>query len=341
MTRIVRYAMLPALLSCAAHAQIGNRCNLTSDMDYLTVSTWTMVGVRSRTYVAGPDWFAGGGELALRIADRASLQEGKEWLRLPDETPAYCEVTMQAEDLPSDIFVEHTYRHEIYVFSLPKDRWIHERDQGVAGYLQELDRFYDPEFSRVTVSVKVNQGARLWLTDYYADLMREIEALEELLAEEMDEGAPAPAIAGGENHYLSVATSPPPGFRFDSGEQGYFGIGWHTESHHDAGITAVGQCKRQGGRNCSFNASSTSLRGGCVGLALATWRDRDMHAERTYVVTSSSFRDLIARDLRSSCESTAFSGKYEDTVVENSCEIVRVVCAGEPIPAVSTSTPAS
>ena len=265
-------------------------------------------------------------------------------MRLPDETPAYCEVTLQAEDLPDewDIFVENTYRHEIYVFSLPKDRWIHERNQGVAGYLRELDQFYDPEFSRVTVSVRVNQAARLWLTDYYARLTREIEELDAQLMEELGEGgAPAPGTAGDEDHYLSVATSPPPGFRFDPGEQGYFGIGWHMESHHDAGMTAVDECRRQGGGQCHFNASSTSLRGGCIGLAMATWRDRDMDAERTYVVTSSSFRDLIARDLRSGCEGDIFSGKYEDTVVEHSCEIVRIVCAGDTIPAAGTSTPAS
>ena len=78
MTRIVRYALLPALLGCAAHAQIGGRCNLAPGMDYLMVSTWAMDGgVQSRTYVAGPDWFPGGGELALRIADHARCKRAR------------------------------------------------------------------------------------------------------------------------------------------------------------------------------------------------------------------------------------------------------------------------
>ena len=141
-----------------------------------------------------------------------------------------------------------------------------------------------------------------------------------------------------ENHYLAVATSPPAGWRIEAGESGHFGIGWHAESHHDAGMSAARECRDQGGGSaCSFNASGTSLRGGCVGLAMASWRDRDKEPERTYVATSSSFRDLIARDLRAGCGSTAFSGKHEDTVVEHSCEIVRIMCAGDGISADRTS----
>ena len=71
---------------------------------------------------------------------------------------------------------------------------------------------------------------------------------------------------------------------------------------------------------------------------MASWRDRDEDPERTYVVTSSSFRNLIARDLRSGCRNAAFGGKYEDTVVEHSCDIVRIMCAGDVVPA--TVTPA-
>ena len=103
--------------------------------------------------------------MAMRIADHASLQEGKEW-RLPAGTPAYCEATVQAQELPSGIFAEATFRREIHIFSLPKDRWIHDRNEGVAGYLREVDRFYDPEFNRVTVSVRVNGAARSWLADH-------------------------------------------------------------------------------------------------------------------------------------------------------------------------------
>ena len=151
---------------------------------------------------------------------------------------------------------------------------------------------------------------------------------------------PSPALYGGTgdaDHYLAVATSPPAGWRIDPGEPGYFGLGWHTESHHDAGMTAVAECREQGGGSiCSFNASGTSLRGGCVGVAMAKWRDRDKDLERTYVVTSSSFRDLIARDLRSGCERNIFAGKYENTVVDHSCEIVRVMCAGDIVPAIVT-----
>ena len=71
-------------------------------------------------------------------------------------------------------------------------------------------------------------------------------------------------------------------------------------------------------------------------LALATWRDRDKDDERTYVVTRSSFRDLIAGDLRSGCRATAFGGKHEDTVVEYACDILRVMCSGDVVPAVGT-----
>ena len=323
MTRTVRYALLSALLGCAAHAQIeqiAGGCKLTPDMDYLMVSTWTMDGgVQSRTYVAGPDWIASGGELALRIADHASLQEGKAWWGLPAETPAYCEVTLQAVDLPDewDLFAENSYRDEIYVFGLPKDRWPHQRNDGVAGYLRALDRFYDPEFSRVTVSVRLNQAAHTWLVDYYTRLERELEILEERsahmedqVAETSEEDTPAIHIVAGEDHFLAVATAPPAGWRIEASEPGYFGFGWHIGSHHDAGTTAVDECRRQGGGSaCSFNADGTSMRGGCVGLAMAKWRDRDEDSERSYVVRSSSFRDLMTRDLRSGCRSTAFGGR--------------------------------
>ena len=74
---------------------------------------------------------------------------------------------------------------------------------------------------------------------------------------------------------------------------------WHTESHHDAGKTAEAECRKRGGGGfCSFNASGTSPRGGCAGLAMAKWRDRDKDPKRTYVVASSSFRNVISRSLR-------------------------------------------
>ena len=142
------------------------------------------------------------------------------------------------------------------------------------------------------------------------------------------DGAHVAATVGDGNDYLAVATSPPPGIRFDSGKQGHFGIGWHAESHHDAGTQATEACRLQGGTNCLFNASGTSLRGGCVGLAMATWRDRDMTSERTYVVASSSFRNLISGNLRSGCEREILGGKHEDAVAEHSCEVLRIVCAG-------------
>ena len=121
------------------------------------------------------------------------------------------------------------------------------------------------------------------------------------------------------------------------GQSGYYGIGWHTESQHDAGMAAEAECRRRGGGSvCSFNASGTSLRGGCVGLAMAEWRDRDQEAERTYVVTSLSFRNLIATSLSSGCRSTAFGGKYEGTVVEHSCEILKIMCASDVVSAGDT-----
>ena len=142
------------------------------------------------------------------------------------------------------------------------------------------------------------------------------------------DGAHVASTVGDGNDYLAVATSPPPGIRFDPGERGHFGIGWHAESHHDAGMNAVGECREQGGGACSFNASGTSLRGGCVGLAMAAWRDRDMNSERTYVATSSSFRNLIPGNLRSGCEREILGGKHEEAVAERSCEVLRIVCAG-------------
>ena len=151
---------------------------------------------------------------------------------------------------------------------------------------------------------------------------------------------PTPSGAtGDEDHYLVVATSPPAGWHIEPGEPGYFGFGWHNGSGHQAGLAAEAECRSQGGGSlCSFNASGTSMRGGCVGLAMASWRDRDEDPERTYVVTSSSFRNLIARDLRTGCDGAIFGGKHEDTVVEHSCDIVRIRCAGDVVPA--TGTPA-
>ena len=331
MTRIVRHALLPALLSFVAHAQIGNRCNLTSDMDYLMVATNTINGESPTTHIAGPDWFRGGGEIARRIADHASLQDGKEWLGLPDQTPAYCELTIDVE-VSYEFFDDSALRWEVHVYSLPKDRWTHERNRGVAGFLRALDEWFEED--TVTVSVMVDQAAHSWLADYYARLESELEALEGSWAEEPGEGVPDPVADGGEDHFLAVATSPAAGTRILPGESGYYGIGWHTESQRDAGLAATAECRRQGGGGACFsNASGKSLRGGCVGLAIGKWRDRDDDPERAYVVTSSSFRDLIVRDLRSGCESTAFSGKYEYTVVEHSCEIVNIMCAANIAPA--------
>ena len=113
--------------------------------------------------------------------------------------------------------------------------------------------------------------------------------------------------------YLAVAISPPAGWRIEAGESGYYGFGWHTESGHEAGMNAAAECRGQGGGSVrSANASGTSLRGGCVGLAMA-------------------------RDLRSGCGGAAFGGKYEDTVVEHSCDVLRIMCAGDVVPATGTT----
>lgn len=324
MKRIVARTLLLALLSCAAHAQILDRCELTPDMEYLLVETYKMAdqGERwSQTRVVGPDWKAG--YASWTIAEYASLGEGKKWFQLPDETPTYCEVNIQDVGKGGRRWSALT---EMYIFALPKDRWwSHERNQGVEGYLLETEQDIDRwrEMTETKLSVNVSQAAHSWLTAYYAQL--ETETLDELLA---DEGTPVSATAVEEDHYLAVATSPSAGTRIGKDSPGYFGIGWHTESPHDAGMTAVAECRKQGGGSaCSFNASGTSLRGGCVGLAMARWRDRDKDPERAYVVASSSFRDLIARDLRGHCESRAFGGKYPETVVEQSCDVLRVVCS--------------
>ena len=161
-------------------------------------------------------------------------------------------------------------------------------------------------------------------------------------ARKSEASPPAPTFhgaAGDRNHYVAVATSPPAGWRIEQDERGYFGFGWHTRSGHDAGMAAAAECRSQGGGiECSSNASGTSIRGGCVGLAIAKWRDRDEDPERTYVVTSSSFPNLIARDLRSGCDRDTFGGKYEDAVVEHSCDIVRIMCAEDVVAASITPT---
>ena len=341
MLRILRYALLPALLGGAAHAQILDRCNLTPDVDYLLVETFKRVegdwyhagrwrAGWKETRVAGPDWKTG--HALAPIADHASLQEGKQWFQLPDDTPVYCEVNIR-QRYRSD--PETTDLIDLSVYSLPKDRWWgHERNQGVVGYLREMEQEWDRWSDNVvpTVNVSVRQEAHSWLTDYYANLEREVP--DDPLA---DGDTPVSAAAVGEDHYLAVATSPAAGTRIKPGEPGYHSFGWHTESQHDAGLAAVQACHAQGGGSgCFSGADGKSLRGACVGVAIAKWRDRDEDPERTYVATSSSFRDVIARDLRSGCEGAAFAGKYEETVVEHSCEMVHVMCASDIVPAAGT-----
>ena len=338
MTRIVRYALLPALLSgCAAQAQIGDRCNLTPDMDYLAVSLWENVGLSSRTYVVGPDYSSDRVPLPID-ADRTSLKEGKQWWGLPAE-----DTGILSRDDPNRVAAVGSHRRS--PLSAQHIRFSAcRRTGGLTRGMRALRDFSTTRISSTvsdadtvaSVGVSVNQAAQSWLADYYADLEREIESLDELLAE-LDADPASPATADGEDHYLAVATSPPAGTGISPGESGYHGIGWHTESQHDAGLTAVDERRRQGGGSACFsNAGGKSLRGGCVELAMANWRDRDEDPERTYVVTSSSFRDVIARDLRSGCESAAFAGKYEDTVVEHSCEAVHVMCASDIVPAAGT-----
>ena len=161
-------------------------------------------------------------------------------------------------------------------------------------------------------------------------------------ASQAETPSPAPTSRGATvdgDPYLAVATSPPAGWRIEQGEPGYFGFGWHTGSGHEAGMAAEAECRSRGGGSlCHANANGTSMRGGCVGLAIASWRDRDEDPERTYVVTSSSFRDLIARDLRAGCDRDTFGGKYEDTVVEHSCDMVRIMCADDVAAASVTPT---
>ena len=123
MTRIVRYVLLPALvLGCAVvHAQIekiGDRCKLTPDMQYLMVKTLKSGDGWAATYVTddglAPGW------APAKVASYASLQEGKKFLQLPDETPVYCEVNVlerykqtRPNGPPDQI--------DIYIFSFPSD----------------------------------------------------------------------------------------------------------------------------------------------------------------------------------------------------------------------------
>lgn len=328
MTPILRYALLPMLIGSAAHAQIAERCNMTPDMDYLLVETFERADEGwTETRLAGPNWKVG--HALAPIADHASLQEGRKWFELPDDTPVYCEVNIRKKYRSSP---ETTDQIVLYIFSLPKDKWWgdrNQRSQGVAGYVREMEQEWARWSDNVvpTVEVSLNQAAHPWLTDHYARLERETEALNAPSAGV--DGAPQ-AAAGGAEHYLAVATSPPPNHRIEPGEAGHFGIGWHRDSQHDGGMAATAECRRQGGGDaCGHTATGKSLRGGCVGVAMARWRDRGKDPERAYVVASSLFRDLIARDLRGHCESTAFGGKYKETVVEHSCDVLRVMCAGD------------
>ena len=331
MSRIVRYALLPAMLGCTVHAELANRCNLTPDMDYIAVELWERVGLESRTYVAGPDYLAESSPLHIDL-DRASLKLGMEWWGLPAETPAYCHVTIRREFRPPSVLVP--YRIEIYVFGWPKARWPHHRNQGVAGLLDYLEQIHrTSDHAVASISVNVNQAARSWLADYYADIESEMSALDDLLAQsEEDAQVPVPNVAG-EDHYLAVATAPPAGVAILPTKVGHYGIGWHTESQYNAGLNAEAVCRGQGGGGACFSdARGKALRGGCVGLGIASWQDRDQRPERAYVVTSSSFRHTIAADLRSRCETAALAGKYEDAVVEHSCEIVDITCAADLAP---------
>ena len=154
-----------------------------------------------------------------------------------------------------------------------------------------------------------------------------------------DEPTPSSApyeATGDDDHYLAVATSPPTGWRIEPGDPGYFGFGWHAGSGHEAGTAAAAECRRQsGGSACGFKASGTSMPGGCVGLAIANWRDRGEAPARTYVVATSSFRNRIDGELRAGCDGATFPGKHEDTVVEHSCDIVRTMCAEDAAAAVT------
>lgn len=137
----------------------------------------------------------------------------------------------------------------------------------------------------------------------------------------------AAGAAGDEEHFVAAATSPPSSWSFDAAEEGHYGFGWHRESAHDAGREAEAECARQGGAECTYTAAGQSMRGGCVGLALASWRDEGESRERAYVTASSSFRNLIARQLRSACSVSVFGGKRREAVAEHGCEVVRVLCA--------------
>ena len=279
MIRTVRYALLPAILCFAAHAEIGNKCNLTPDMDYILVETFDRSDEEwAETRVVGPDWKVGVALWPPAIADHVSLQEGKEWFGLRDETPVYCEVNIRQTYKSSPGTID---RINLYIFSMPKDRWWgSERSQGVQGYFGEIDQGHRHENVGATVSVRVDQAARAWLGDYYARLEREIRMLEERqarlqereeeLAEQLGGGGPAADSVAGEDHFLAVATSPAAGTRIRPGEPGYFGIGWHTESQHDAGLTAEDACRRQG---VGKHASPMPAGSRCVADALdSPWR---------------------------------------------------------------------
>ena len=153
-------------------------------------------------------------------------------------------------------------------------------------------------------------------------------------------GHGGPHALADEEHFVAVATSPPPKWSFEADEMGYYGLAWNTESAHDAGEAAESACRRQGGENCFYTASGQSMRGGCVGIAVAGWRDQEREPTRAYLTASSNIREVIARDLRGACSVAVFAGKPRERVVEHSCEVIEILCAEDVDAATVASTPA-
>ena len=128
-------------------------------------------------------------------------------------------------------------------------------------------------------------------------------------------------------YYVAVAATATPFSTFPSGTQWHTGVGWHTESGHDAGNEARAACSNAaGGASCYH--FFPSLKGGCVALALGAWRDQGKPMSFQFGSgTTTLGRALAEEKALSRCKSNIFGGKPEGTVQEWQCETKVSFCS--------------